>query len=169
MPALRPRPASASSPCDRGEQQVRLGLELHATRVEPDDVGAAVGRRLDTSGAHIEDLERGARIRVSPELQRDFSLHQSLSPYRLDVIAVLDPELPDCAVDLLSVVEAILENPRQILAQQVSRAKGDLIARSKAEGVPYEERIARLDEVTHPTPLEEFLYATFNIFAEKHT
>src|SRR4030095_8613234 len=63
---------------------------------------------------------------------------------------------------------AILEIPRQILAQQVDRAKGELIARLKAEGVPYEERIAKLDEVTHPKPLADFLYATFAIFAEKH-
>ena len=71
-------------------------------------------------------------------------------------------------MDVLSLVEAILENPRQILAQQVSRAKGELIARLKAEGVPYEERIAELDEVTHPKPLADFVYATFNAFAEKH-
>jgi hypothetical protein len=69
---------------------------------------------------------------------------------------------------VLSLVEAILENPRQILAQQTSREKGEVIARLKAEGVPYEERIAKLDEVTHPKPLAEFVYATFNAFALRH-
>ncbi|MCU0669512.1 MAG: DUF3516 domain-containing protein [Myxococcota bacterium] len=132
---------------------------------------ASIFRSLRRAGLvqRVADLDRGgARVRISPELQRDFSLHQSLSPYLLDVLAVLDPELPDYAMDLLSVVEAILENPRQILAQQASRAKGELIARLKAEGVPYEERIEKLDDVTHPKPLAEFLYATFDIFAEKH-
>jgi hypothetical protein len=84
------------------------------------------------------------------------------------VIAVLDPALPDYAVDLLSAVEAILESPRQILAKQVDREKGELVARLKAEGVPYEERIAKLDEVTHAMPLAEFLWATFDVFREKH-
>jgi hypothetical protein len=140
----------------------KRGLRRHA---------AAIFRSLRRAALiqRIADLDHGgARIRVSPELQRDFSLHHSLSPYLLDVVAVLDRDHPDYAVDLLSVVEAILENPRQILMQQVDRAKGELIAKLKAEGVPYEERIAKLDEVTHPKPLADFLYATFAIFAEKH-
>jgi superfamily II RNA helicase len=145
--------------------------ESHARKRGLRRHGAAIFRSLRRAGLvqRVADLERGgARIRVSPELQRDFSLHQSLSPYLLDAIAVLDPEQPDYAMDLLSIVEAILEDPRQILAKQVDRAKGELIARLRAEGVPYEERIARLDEVTHPKPLAEFLWATFDLFAEKH-
>ncbi len=117
----------------------------------------------------VHDIDAGYPIvRVAPELQSDFSLHQSLSFYLVDAVALLDPEEPDYAMNLLSLVEAILENPRQILAQQVSRAKGELIARLKAEGVPYEERIAKLDEATHPKPLADFVYATFNAFVEKH-
>ena len=145
--------------------------ESHARKRQLRRHGASIFRSLRRAGLvqRIADIEHGgARIRVSPELQRDFSLHQSLSPYLLEVIAVLDPEHPDYAMDLLSVVEGILENPRQILAQQASRAKGELIARLKAEGVPYEERIERLDEVSHPKPLAELLYATFDIFREKH-
>jgi hypothetical protein len=168
----------------RGEEEETRGsgFRLLAELVAASHESTAYKRRLRRHAASIfrslrraglvqrmADIDRGgARVRVSPELQRDFSLHQSLSPYLLDVLAVLDPEQPEYAMDLLSVVEAILENPRQILAQQASRAKGELIARLKAEGVPYEERIERLDDVSHPKPLEEFLYATFNIFAEKH-
>lgn len=132
---------------------------------------AAIFRSLRFAGLvqRVHDIDAGgARIRVAPELQRDFSLHQSLAFYLVDAVALLDPEEPDYAMNLLSVVEAILENPRQILAQQVSRAKGELIARLKAEGVPYEERIAKLEEATHPKPLAEFVYATFNAFALKH-
>ena len=145
--------------------------ESHGRKRQLRRHAAGIFRSLRRAGLvqRVADIDRGgARIRVAPELQRDFSLHHSLSPYLLEAIAVLDPEQPDYAVDLLSLVEAILENPRQILAKQVDRAKGELIARLKAEGVPYEERIARLDEVTYPKPLEEFVYATFNLFAEKH-
>src|SRR5699024_2388419 len=33
-------------------------------------------------------------------------------------------------------------------------------------GVDYEDRMAKLEEVTWPKPLEEFLYETYNAFAE---
>jgi hypothetical protein len=65
-------------------------------------------------------------------------------------------------------VEAILEDPVAILLRQRDQARDELLARLKAEGVPYEERIARLDEVEHTKPCAELVYATFNLFAEQH-
>ncbi len=132
---------------------------------------AAMFRSLRYAGLiqRVHDIDAGFPIiRVTPELQSDFSLHQSLSLYLVDAVALLDPEAPEYAMEVLSLAEAILENPRQILAQQVNRAKGELIARLKAEGVPYEERLAKLDEVTHPKPLADFVYATFREFIGKH-
>jgi len=145
--------------------------ESHAERRSLRRQAAAIFRSLRSAGLiqRVHDLDAGFPIvRVAPELQSDFSLHQSLSLYLVDAVALLDPEGPEYAMEVLSLAESILENPRQILAQQVSRAKGELIARLKAEGVPYEERIAQLDEVTHPKPLAEFVYATFRGFLEKH-
>ncbi len=145
--------------------------ESHAEKRSLRRQAAAIFRSLRSAGLiqRVHDLDAGfPSIRVSPELQSDFSLHQSLSLYLVDAVALLDPEGPEYAMEVLSLAESILENPRQILAQQVSRAKGELIARLKAEGVPYEERIAQLDEVTHPKPLAEFVYATFRGFLEKH-
>ena len=91
--------------------------------------------------------ERSGRptVRVSPDLQRDFSLHHTLSLYLVDAIQALDPASPDYTLDVLSVAEAILENPRPILIQQERKAKSELIAKLKAEGVPYEERIEKLE------------------------
>ena len=145
--------------------------ESHAEKSSLRRQAAAMFRSLRYAGLiqRVHDIDAGFPIiRVSPELQSDFSLHQSLSLYLVDAVALLDPEGPEYAMEVLSLAESILENPRQILAQQVSRAKGDLIARLKAEGVPYEERIAQLDEVTHPKPLADFVYATFRGFLEKH-
>jgi len=117
----------------------------------------------------VRDIETGhPDARVDPELQFDFSLHGTLSLYLVDAVVALDPEAEDYAVDVLSLVEAILEDPRVILRAQVDAAKRELIARLKAEGVPYEERIQRLDEVTHPKPAAEFIYASFQIFADTH-
>lgn len=121
-------------------------------------------------GAEILHVQRGrpARVVIDAELQRDFSLHHSLSLYLVEAIGALDPGHPDFALDVLSLVEAILENPRAILIQQEKRAKDELIARLKAERVPYEERMAELEKVSWPRPNEEFIRATFELFRERH-
>ncbi len=108
------------------------------------------------------------RVRVSEDLQWDFSLHHTLSLYLVEAIAALDPESLGYALEVLSLVEAILENPRPILLQQQHKLRRELVARLKAEGVPYEERMRQLEEVTHPKPGADFIYATFNIFVDKH-
>ena len=110
----------------------------------------------------------GRKLRVNVELQEDFSLHQALSLYLLDTVKLLDRASPDYAYDVLTLCEAIVEDPDQILRQQISRLKGDAVEQMKAEGVPYEERMEKLDEIEHPKPLREFLYDTFNAFAAVH-
>ena len=112
--------------------------------------------------------ERPYRVVVAEDLQWDFSLHQALSLFALSVLEELDSASPTYAVDAVTVVESILEDPDVILRRQVDRAKGKLVAELKAEGVPYEERMARLEEVTHPKPLADFLYGAFNAFRAAH-
>ncbi|MBK7976026.1 MAG: DUF3516 domain-containing protein [Deltaproteobacteria bacterium] len=111
---------------------------------------------------------RGRDVGISDKLQPDFSLHSTLSLYLAEVIAVLDPASPTYALDVLTFVESILENPRPVLERQIDRAKGELVARLKAEGVPYEDRMRELEDVSYPKPNEELVYATFNAFSEKH-
>jgi len=106
--------------------------------------------------------------RVDEELQRDFSLHQTLALYLVDAVAALDPESEDYALDVVSLVEAVLEDPRPLLLAQVRVVKDRLVAELKAERVPYEERMAKLEGVTWPRPLADFLRATFDLFAERH-
>jgi len=107
-------------------------------------------------------------VRIGETLQREFSLHHTLSLYLVDAISQLDPALDDHALDVLSVVESILESPRAVLLRQIDKAKGSLVAELKAQGVPYEERMERLQEVTHPKPRADFIYATFDLFREAH-
>ena len=111
---------------------------------------------------------RQSVVRLSADLQEQFSLHDTLSLYLVEALEALDPESEDYAFEVLSLVEAILENPRVILYAQVNRAKSELIARLKAEGVPYEERMRELEDVTYPKPSAEFIYATFKTFSEHH-
>ncbi|MGA4645279.1 DEAD/DEAH box helicase [Limisphaera sp. 4302-co] len=108
------------------------------------------------------------KLRVNVELQEDFSLDQTLSLYLLETLLILDPQSPQYALDVLSLVEAILEDPEPILRRQLERVKAEALAAMKAEGVPYEERMERLEELEYPKPNRDFIYGTFNAFAERH-
>lgn len=91
----------------------------------------------------------------------DFALDQPLSPFLLAALELLDPESETYALDLISMVEATLENPRQILIAQERRARDEAMAQMKADGVDYDERIERIAEVTYPKPLEDLLEQAF--------
>ena len=110
----------------------------------------------------------GGKLRVNVELQDDFSLHQALSLYLLDTLPLLQRESADYPFDVLTLCEAIVEDPEAILRRQVDRLKTEKMAQMKAAGVEYDERIAKLEEVEHVKPLREFLYDTFNAFAAAH-
>jgi hypothetical protein len=110
----------------------------------------------------------GRRLRVNIELQEDFSLHQALSLFLIDTCPLLDRESPDYPFDLLTLCEAIVEDPEPILRRQVDRLKGAKLEEMRAAGVPYEERMEKLEEVEHPKPLREFLYEHFNAFKAAH-
>jgi superfamily II RNA helicase len=110
----------------------------------------------------------GCTVRVSETLQREFSLHSSLSLYLVETLALIEPTSVTYAVDVLTLVEAILEHPRPVLYAQERRVKDDLVAKLKSEGVEYDERMAELDKATYPKPNAEFIYDTFNAYARKH-
>jgi hypothetical protein len=95
-------------------------------------------------------------------------MDQALSLYLLETLTRLDPEAPDYALDVLTLVEAILENPEVILRRQLDRIKDRAIAQMKADGVEYEQRMAELEKLEYPKPLRDFIYETFNMFADAH-
>jgi hypothetical protein len=98
----------------------------------------------------------------------NFALNQPLSTFALAAIEVLDAESETFALDVLSVIEATLENPRQILSSQQYKARGEAVAAMKSDGIEYDERMELLDEVSYPKPLAEFLDATFAIYVRRH-
>jgi len=110
----------------------------------------------------------GAKVRVNVDLQEDFSMDHALSLYLLETIPLLDPDSPDYALDLLTLVESILENPELILRRQLDRIKDRAVAEMKADGVEYEQRMEALDKLEYPKPLRDFVYDTFNAFADRH-
>jgi superfamily II RNA helicase len=107
-------------------------------------------------------------LKLNVELQEDFSLHHALSLYLIDTLVALDPTEPNYALDLLTLVESILENPALILAKQLDKIKREAMARMKAEGVEFDERIAELDKLEYPKPNRDFIYSSFNEFAARH-
>jgi len=109
-----------------------------------------------------------AKLRVKADLGEDFSMDHALALWLLDTIPLLDLESPEYSLDLLTLVESILEDPDLLLRKQLDKEKSRLIAQWKAEGVDYDERMARLLEVEYPKPQREFVYGTFNAFALKH-
>jgi superfamily II RNA helicase len=110
----------------------------------------------------------GRKLRVNVELQDDFSLHQALSLYLIDTLPRLDRASPDYPFDVLTLCEAIVEDPDQILRRQVDVLKSEKLEEMRAAGIPYEERMEKLEQIEHPKPLREFLYDTFNAFAAAH-
>ena len=120
----------------------------------------AIYKALRNSGV-VEELPEpdaeGRRVRVVGDLQLDFALNQPLSPFALAAIDLLDRESPAYPMDVLSVIEATLDDPRQVLYAQQNKAKGEAVALMKADGIEYEERMALLEDVTWPKPLDELL------------
>jgi len=83
-------------------------------------------------------------------------------------ITFVDKNGDTYALDVLSVIESTLDDPRQILSAQQFRARGEAVAAMKADGIEYEERMELLDSVTYPKPLEDLLEAAYEIYRRGH-
>lgn len=122
---------------------------------------------IDAGVVEIEELEDGTPdYYVTMDLPEDFALDQPLSPFLLAALELLDPESETYTYDIISMVEATLEDPRQVLRAQERKAKDAAMAAMKADGVDYEERLDRIAEVTYPRPLRDLLFAAFNKYCE---
>jgi superfamily II RNA helicase len=131
----------------------------------------SIYRGLRDAGV-VEELPEpdpeGRRVRIVGDLQLDFALNQPLSPFALAALELLDRESPDYPMDVASVIEAILDDPRPVLYAQQSKAKGEAVAAMKADGIEYEERMALLEDVTWPKPLDELLNGALESYRHSH-
>jgi superfamily II RNA helicase len=178
--------------------EVTFGLLVNLLQSETTQVGGGYGRLVEIIGrSHGNDYLRarhrrtaaqrfrtlraaglltvsriegypGAYVRTAPGLQRDFSLFHTLALYLLDTLPRIPVERETYALDVLSMVESILEDPDTILWKQLDRAKGQAVAEMKAQGMEYDERMRELEKVEYPKPNRDFVYATFDEFAAKH-
>ncbi|HEU5037617.1 MAG TPA: DUF3516 domain-containing protein [Nocardioides sp.] len=149
------------------EPRQQRRLARRALRLARSLVHSGVLTRLD------EPDEHGRRYVLTVDLPVDFALNQPLAHFALAALDVLAPpeerqSAEEHALDIVSVIEAVLEGPRQVLLQQQYVARGEAVAEMKADGIEYDERMALLEEVTWPRPLAELLEATYEIYRQTH-
>ena len=148
-------PKAKKAHINRAWQLFRSLVERKIIEIIPPAARAAAG-------------EGARKLRVNLELQDDFSMDQTLSLYLLDTLPLVDPQAPDYPLVLLTLVESILEDPDIILRKQLDKVKSQKMAEMKMAGIEYDERIEELEKLEYPKPNREFVYATFNAFADKH-
>ena len=148
----------AHEPEAQRRRHVRRALEIYLS--------------LRTAGVltHVSSAQAAAdgrpRLRLAVDLPADFALNQPLAPFALAAMDLLNVEAPEHTVDVVSVVEATLDDPRPLLYAQQRAARGEAIAAMKAEGKDYEERMAALEEVTWPQPLAELLTPALEMYKQ---
>jgi superfamily II RNA helicase len=118
-----------------------------------------------------ESFEEHIEIRLTVDLQPNFALNQPLSPFALAVFDLLDPDpeksagTGNYALDMISVIEATLDDPRPVISQQQFQARGEAVAAMKAEGIEYDQRMELLEQIVHPQPLKELLDEAFSTYS----
>ena len=144
------------------DRRNQLRLSRRALRLARSLLHSGVLTRLD------EPDEHGRRYVLTVDLPVDFALNQPLAHFALAALDVLDPEAVEHTLDIVSVIESVLEAPRQILFAQQHAARGEAVNEMKADGIEYEERMRLLEDITWPQPLAELLGATYEIYRGRH-
>jgi superfamily II RNA helicase len=160
---------SRESGCKAMARLIKASHERPVQKRALGRTAAQMFKSLEGAGViEIEQAGAARRVHVNADLQEDFSLNHALSLYLVETIGLLDRELETYALDLLTLVESILENPDLVLMRQLDEIKTRKMAEMKMAGVEYEERIAELEKLEYPKPNKDFIYDTFNAFAKKH-
>lgn len=117
---------------------------------------------LDTQVIECRELSDGScDYDLDVAMPEGFALDQPLSPFLLAALELLDPESQSYALDVISMVEATLDDPKPVLRAQERKARDAAMSGMKDDGVDYEERMERLAEVSYPKPLEDLLAPAF--------
>lgn len=143
------------------EEKLKLNVradEIFATLI---DSGVVVRTEVPPAPDAPADALPEVDYALTVDLPEDFALDQPLSPFLLAALELLDPESDTYTFDLISMVEATLEDPKQVLRAQERAARSRAMAEMKADGIDFEERKERLQDVTYPKPLEALLDTAF--------
>ena len=110
----------------------------------------------------------GKNVALSVDVPENFALTNPLSAFALAAFELLDPESSTYTLDVVSILESTLDDPRPLLLAQRKAARDVAIAEMKADGIEYEERMARLEEVSWPTPLAEEIEYAYGVYRQGH-
>ncbi|MGR4008977.1 DEAD/DEAH box helicase [Leucobacter sp. 1207-22] len=142
--------------------------EPRAKQFEHARTAIEIFRTLRNSGiVEVHEKNGEKLLGLTVDLQANFALNQPLSPFAIAAIELLDPESETYALDVISVIESTLEDPRAILRAQEHKARGEAIGAMKAEGIEYEERMELLEEITYPKPLQELLDEAYEAYVKE--
>ena len=147
------------------ERSLQTPEEKLALSARADEIFATL---IDSGVVVRDELADGTPdYTLTVDLPEDFALDQPLSPFLLAALELLDPESETYTFDLISMVEATLEDPKQVLRAQERAERDRAMAEMKADGVDYEERLEKIADVTYPKPLEDLLDAAFAEYCTK--
>ena len=154
---------SLQTPEEKAKLEVRAD-EIFATLI---DSGVVVRTEVPPAPDAPADAAPDIDYALTVDLPEDFALDQPLSPFLLAALELLDPESETYTMDLISMVEATLEDPKQVLRAQERAARDRAMAEMKADGIEYEERLERIQDVTYEKPLEDVLDAAFDKYCQE--
>ncbi|WP_411349945.1 DEAD/DEAH box helicase [Gordonia sputi] len=140
----------------------QLGQIRHTIRLYRDLRDAGIVVQLP------EPDDEGRYVALSVDMPENFALTNPLSAFALAAFELLDPDSSTYALDVVSILESTLDDPRPVLMAQRKEARDAAIAEMKADGVEYEERMARLEEITWPQPLAEEIDYAFGVYRRTH-
>src|SRR5699024_9989419 len=161
--------ARPGNPITAVRRMILRSAETKAAKAQLQRRAIGILRELlvtDVVVAHDTPDEWGNRLELTVDLQADFALNQPLSPFALAVFELLDPNSPSYAVDMVSIIEATLEPPRQVLTAQLRKLRDEEMARMRADGLEYNERMNVLDNLTYPQPIGELLNQQFELYRQ---
>ncbi len=148
---------NSHEPDRRRRKHIKRSIAIYRSLLD-----AELLERLD------EPDDQGRMIRVMLDLQDEFALHQPLSLWAVEAVNQVAEDDPERGLSVLSIIESVLESPGAIIYAQLNKAKDELMAEMKADGVEYEERMERLEKVEPPKPNKEWIYNSFDNFRENH-
>ena len=110
----------------------------------------------------------GKHVELSVDLPENFALTNPLSAFAVAAFELLDRDSGSFALDVVSIVESILDDPRPVLMAQRKQARDAAIAEMKADGIEYDERMERLEQISWPQPLAEEIGFAYQTYRQGH-
>lgn len=108
---------------------------------------------LIQAGIIVHQRRPAPKLQLRSALQDNFSIFSELTLFLIEVVDTLASS--EDSSDIIGLIESIQENPTPILLAQRKRLRDEAVSAMKSEGVPYEERMEKLEQISWHTPPSE--------------